>query len=261
MADKAMLIDTSRCTACRGCQVACKQWNELAAEKTTFFAPNAGYQNPPDLSADTYCLVTFNLTEKANGDPDWLFRKKQCMHCEDAACIEACPVDPKAMQRDPDTGFVYVNEDVCIGCRSCYEIAGEPTCPFGTPRYTTGDSPKSKKCWACLNRLTAGAVGGDIPQPACAKACPTGAIKYGDRATMISDGKARVSALQAQGKTEANLYGETEFGGLHSIYVLLKPPSFYGLPPAGSQMTRSRRAYLQYLSGVAKLLIKKAASF
>lgn len=256
MADKAILVDTSKCTACRGCQVACKQWNELPAEETTFFTAGAGYQNPPNLSANTYCLVTFKLSEQTNGDPDWLFRKKQCMHCTDATCIEVCPYSGEAMQKDKDTGFVFVNRDNCLGCGLCRD-----NCPFGIPKLTEGTDAKSYKCWACLDRLTEGAVTGDIPQPACAKTCPSGAITYGDRTTMISDGKARVTSLHAAGKTEANLYGETEYGGLHQIYVLLKTATFYGLPEAGSQMTRSRRAYLQSLCEKGKQLLKKVSSF
>jgi len=251
MAEKAMLIDTSKCTACRGCQVACKQWNELDAETTTFFAPNAGYQNPPDLSADTYALVTFHSPETA-GDPEWLFRKHQCMHCIDATCVEICPSG--GAQKDTDTGFVIFDEEVCIGCGLCVD-----NCPFEVPHLTAPQNGKSKKCFACLypyDRLSEG----EDPKPACAKTCPSGAITYGDRTTMVSNANSRKSELEAEGKT-AYVYGETEYGGLHQIYVLLKPASFYDLPEEGSQMTRSRRAYLQYLRELGKMYLKKVSSF
>ncbi|KPJ57964.1 MAG: hypothetical protein AMJ42_04180, partial [Deltaproteobacteria bacterium DG_8] len=185
MADKAMLIDTSKCTACRGCQVACKQWNELPEETTTFFPTNKGYQNPPDLTANTYCLVEFFSSETSEGDPEWLFRKRQCMHCTDAECVELCPYD--AAQKDTDTGFVVFDEEKCKGCGLCVD-----NCPFEAPRLTAPQNGKSKKCFACLypyDRLSEG----EEPKPACAKTCPSGAITYGDRTTMISVGTARVS--------------------------------------------------------------------
>ncbi|MCK5430376.1 MAG: 4Fe-4S dicluster domain-containing protein, partial [Anaerolineales bacterium] len=104
MAEKAILIDTSKCIACKGCQIACKQWNELDAGEPEFFAGTDGYENPTDLSYHTYNLIKFHLTSKANGDPDWLFRKYQCMHCTEAACIASCPVD--TIKR-ADNGFVW----------------------------------------------------------------------------------------------------------------------------------------------------------
>ena len=77
---------------------------------------------------------------------------------------------------------------------------------------------------------------------------------------MVSNANTRKSELEAEGKT-AYVYGETEYGGLRQIYVLLKPPTFYGLPEEGSQMTRSRRAYLRYICELGKFYLKKASSF
>ena len=79
---KGMLLDMSKCIACRSCQVACKQWNLLPAEKTTFFAEKGGYQNPAGLSPKTYSLVKFYESEK-DGKPNWLFRVHRCSHCVD----------------------------------------------------------------------------------------------------------------------------------------------------------------------------------
>ena len=248
MAEKAMLIDTSKCTACRGCQVACKQWNELSAETTEFFVVGSGYQNPPDLSADTYCLVEFHSSTTSGGDPEWLFRKRQCMHCTDASCVSVCPVS--AMQKDSATGFVFVDEELCIGCGACVSA-----CPFEVPRLTSDESAKSKKCWACLDRLTEGAVTGDIPQPACAKSCPSGAITFGDRDALVTQAQAR------QAEIGGHLYGVEEAGGLHQIYVLQKDPSFYGLPSASEISSKARRAYLQSLREKGKQFLKKVSSF
>ena len=252
MAEKAILVDTSKCIACRGCQVACKQWNELEAEETKFFVADSGYQNPPDLSANTYCLVTFQLSEKDNGDPDWLFRKKQCMHCTDAACVSVCPKSGEAMQTDESTGFVWVNTDNCIGCEQCVSA-----CPFSIPRMSEEDSAKSHKCWACLDRIK-GEINSDVvkedPIPACVKTCPTGTLEYGDRSDIVSKANARKTKLEEAGKT-AYVYGADE--GLHHIYVLLREPSSYGLPSAEELNSSSRRAYLRYLREEGKRYAKR----
>ena len=82
------LIDTTRCTACRGCQVACKQWNEMPGLRTRNFG---SYQNPPDLQWNTWTLIRFQEHVDQKGNLKWLFRKDGCMHCTDAACVKVCP--------------------------------------------------------------------------------------------------------------------------------------------------------------------------
>ena len=83
------LIDTTRCTACRGCQVACKQWNEMPGLRTRNFG---SYQNPPDLQWNTWTLIRFQEHVDQKGNLKWLFRKDGCMHCTDAACVKVCPI-------------------------------------------------------------------------------------------------------------------------------------------------------------------------
>ncbi len=254
MADKAILYDASKCIACKGCQVACKQWNELSAGTSEFFASTDGYENPSDLSANTYTRIKFHLTEKTNGDPDWLFRKEQCFHCADADCVTVCPYAGEAMQYDSATGFVWVNRDNCIGCGLCISA-----CPFNIPRLSDAaddpsGEPRSYKCWACLDRVTNG------EQPACVKTCAPEAQKFGDRSELIIEANARKAELEAQGKT-AYVYGVNEQDGLHYLYILLKEPSFYGLPSADELNAGSRKAALKALCEEAKQLAQKAASF
>jgi formate dehydrogenase iron-sulfur subunit len=79
------------------------------------------------------------------------------------------------------------------------------------------------KCTFCIDRVTNG------EQPACAAACPTGAIQFGQRSQLVTEGKQRVEELR-QGNKDAYLYGEKELGGLHVMYVLDNTPGFYGLP-------------------------------
>src|SRR4030042_6223156 len=111
MAEKAILYDSSKCTACRGCQVACKQWWGLEGETTT----NRGtYENPPDLSPDTWVKIRFNEVPR-NGSIDWVFTRRACMHCTEAACVKVCPTG--ALYHHP-LGFVAYNKDICSGCGS-----------------------------------------------------------------------------------------------------------------------------------------------
>ena len=213
----AMLLDLAKCTACRGCQAACKQWNDLPAVKTT----NRGsYQNPADLSYDTYTLIRFKEYERPDGSFAWLFLNQRCLHCTEAVCVDVCPTG--ALQHN-ELGFVSFDESKCNGCGYCVQF-----CPFGIPRLSevdkTSTQAKSSKCTFCQDRVTNGV------EPACAKACPTGAITFGDRDALIAHGKARVEELKAQGRADARLYGERELGGLHQMYVLEERASVYGLP-------------------------------
>ena len=237
---KATLIDISKCIACRGCQVACKAWNDLPAETTVNWG---SYQNPPELSEKTWTLVTFKeVTE--NGKVRWLFRKHQCMHCTEASCVSVCPTG--AAKRYAD-GYVVIDQNWCIGCGYCVTA-----CPFGVPHL---GEPKgaARKCRFCIDRVTDGLT------PACAKACPTGAIQFGERNELIAKGKAQVRELRANGHPNARLYGETELGGLHQMYVLTDRPAIFGLPEAPRVATTNVLG--QWLSGIITAGIVVALPF
>ena len=211
----AMLIDASKCMGCRGCQVACKQWNDLPAETTR----NTGtYQNPPDLSPDTLTMVKFLEVEK--GDQiRWLMFPWRCMHCTEAACVMVCPSG--ALSHDP-SGFVRYDSGKCTGCGYCAMF-----CPFDIPRLradTLSGKGKISKCTFCQDRVHNG------ESPACAKTCPGGAIEFGEREELVSAGHARAGVLNSMGFPDAALYGHDVLGGLGVMYVLTEKPEVYGLP-------------------------------
>lgn len=222
MADKAILYDATRCTACRGCQAACKQWNENDEGEGEKTFNRGSYENPPDLSPRTWLKMEFREVERG-GKLDWLFSRRACMHCADAACVKVCPTD--ALYHH-ELGFVAYNKDICSGCGYCADF-----CPFTVPRsdrnLVTGIA-KMDKCTFCTtpgyDRIAEGW------EPACVKTCPTDALIYGDRSELVADGRKRVDALRAKGYSNACLYGDRELGGLHVMYVLDDSPEVYGLP-------------------------------
>ncbi len=217
MSEKIQLIDTSKCTGCRGCQVACKQWNQLPAGQTM----NSGaYQNPPDLQKNTWTLVRFQEISDRDGGVDWLFRKDGCLHCTDATCVKVCPTEARFRL---DSGAIGTDNEKCAGCQLCVAA-----CPFGKPRYEES-SNKTYKCNLCAARTQ-----NNLP-PACVKACPTGALKYGEKAAMLDLAYKRAREL---GKN-ASVYGDKFFGGTHLIFVLEEKVDLYDALPAKPKVAAS----------------------
>jgi len=234
----AMLYDSSKCMACRGCQVACKQWNDLPGTKTT----NRGsYENPPDLSPYTWTRIRF-IEKYEGGQMQWLFLAQGCMHCTDAACVKVCPTG--ALKHHP-MGLVTLEQDLCNGCGYCTQF-----CPFHIPRLMTDiltGKGKAFKCTFCMDRVTNG------EKPACVKTCPAGAFSFGERNDMIAKGRERVLYLQKNGHPNANLYGDMLLGGLGRMYILLDKPETYGLPtsPASPALTHVWQDWVQPLVGAS----------
>ncbi len=205
MPEKIQLYDTSKCTACRGCQLACKQWNALKAKQTT----NRGsYQNPPTLQPNTYMLIHFQEVADDKG-VKWLFRKEACMHCTEAACVMACPSG--ALYYNPEYKIVGMNREKCIGCKDCVAA-----CPFEVPKYDH-ETDKVYKCDMCESRITSGL------EPACVKACPTGALKWGNKDKMLKLAANRAKQLGGS----ASIYGDKFVGGTHFMYVLQEKAAVY----------------------------------
>lgn len=213
---KSMLIDTSICVGCKGCQTACKEWWNLPATPTK---QSGSYENPADLTPTTWTRVRFNEYE-SGGKLRWLFLAYGCLHCAQAACVDVCPT--AALKHTAD-GLVTLDRERCNGCGYCTQA-----CPFDVPRLETLNAltgeAKATKCSFCPDRVENGLT------PACVKTCPSAAIQFGDRAELVTKAKARVEQLKARGYSDARVYGETELGGLGRMYVLTAQASAYGLP-------------------------------
>lgn len=220
----AKLIDVSSCIGCKACQVACMQWNDLRDDVGT----NIGtYDNPIDLTPASWTVMRFSEVEvkrdstAANQETtlEWLIRKDGCMHCADPGCLKACPAPGAIVQYS--NGIVDFISENCIGCGNC--VTG---CPFDVPRISKKDN-KAYKCTLCSDRVGVGL------EPACAKVCPTGAIRFGSKEDMLEFGAGRVTDLKERGYMQAAVYDPQGVGGTHVMYVLQhgdKPELYAGLP-------------------------------
>ncbi len=207
-AQLAILYDASRCIGCRACERACREHSGLPVSEE----PNV------ELSATALNVIVSRRGVDLDAQP---FFNYQCMHCTDAACVLGCPSEALAID---DRGFVSFDRDKCIGCGYCAQF-----CPFGIPQLgevnlLTGEATAAK-CTFCQDKIDAGTGG-----PSCAEACPTGALVWGERESLLAQARARVSELKDGGAGGALLYGEHQAGGLHRLSILLDKPSTYGLP-------------------------------
>jgi formate dehydrogenase iron-sulfur subunit len=244
--------DTSVCIGCKACEVACKQWNDLPSDGSTF-RKGGSYDHTTELGAATWRHVRFvELTEpspltaseahdldlvavaEAQGAPPevdvaqavadmarWIFMSDVCKHCTHAGCMDACPTGA-LIRTEFET--VIVQQDVCNGCGYCV-----PSCPFGVIDRDHQDG-RAAKCTLCYDRLQDGL------EPACAKACPTDSIQFGPYDELLDVAQRRVATLHERGRTDAYLYGagdapgEEIAGGLGAFFLLTEPPERFGLP-------------------------------
>jgi len=204
MAENAILYDASKCSACKGCQVQCKQWNMMPASLGKNDNVYTGsYQSMPDTTGDTLLLIKFSEKATASG-VEWAFTRRACWHCTTPTCMEVCPVHAISKLED---GTVKLDPTKCVGCTYCTDA-----CPFQVPKFRPNFGV-SIKCTQCDDRTARGI------KPACVQTCPAHALFYGPRTEMLAAGKARVAQLKEMGFSKAELYGETEMGGMHTLFV------------------------------------------
>lgn len=239
MSKKMVLVDTSKCTGCKACSAACKEWNELPAVKTSLVK---SYQSQKDFGPNTWTFISFD--EKfENNKFAFLMRKKQCFHCTDAACLKGCPAG--AISKS-DYGNVVIDHDICIGCGYCVQ-----NCPFGVPSVDES-AHKSYKCTGCINRVENGL------NPACVSICQPGALQAGDENEIMAIAKERLAVVK-ESHPSAILYGESEMGGTNWIYILLDSPTAYGLP-VNPQLPASLTAWRDVIRPAGGAIIGLAAA-
>ncbi|WP_431102328.1 formate dehydrogenase subunit beta [Roseateles noduli] len=212
----AKLIDVSSCIGCKACQVACMQWNDL---RDDVGETHGTYDNPRDLTPQSWTVMRFSEVEVVENKLEWLIRKDGCMHCEDPGCLKACPA-PGAIVKYQN-GIVDFISEHCVGCGNC--VTG---CPFDVPRISKADN-KAYKCSLCSDRVGVGL------EPACVKACPTGAIRFGSKEDMHEFAAERIVDLKERGYQNAGVYDPQGVGGTHVMYVLQhadQPTLYHGLP-------------------------------
>ncbi len=294
---KGFFTDTSVCIGCKACEVACKEWNEVPEDGLNFLA--SSFDNSGRLSADTWRHVAFieqrqplghqdpgvgrpeggaaarsgggsgnaagpvdlgmpsfdlpgqrseEHDPNSGGDFRWLMSSDVCKHCASAACLDVCPTGA-LFRTEFDT--VVVQEDICNGCGYCV-----PACPYGVIDRREVDG-RAWKCTLCYDRL------GDGMEPACAKACPTDSIQFGDLDELRERAERRVEDLQEAGVSSAQLYGEDPGNGVDgagAFFLLLDDPEVYGLPPDPVVTTRDLPSMWRHAGAAAVVLLAGAAA-
>ncbi|HET8718751.1 MAG TPA: 4Fe-4S dicluster domain-containing protein [Nocardioidaceae bacterium] len=274
--------DTSVCIGCKACEVACKEWNQVPEDGIAL--TGMSYDNTEALGANTWRHVAFveqsgppspgvtttdlglpgmgppgwdsyesgapgagegedQGAESGDGTVRWLMSSDVCKHCTHAACLDVCPTG--SLFRT-EYGTVVVQEDICNGCGYCV-----PACPYGVIDLRKEDG-RAFKCTLCYDRLKVGET------PACAKACPTESIQYGEVSELRERARLRVAELHDQGVDVARLYGadpEDGVGGDGAFFLLLDEPEVYGLPPDPVVTTRDIGSMWRHVGAAAGTLV------
>ena len=245
--------DTSVCIGCKACEVACKQWNMLSGNEPSFID---GFDNTGQLDSQNWRYVQMidnvpDVTLGTGQGKAWLMMSDVCKHCQHASCMDVCPTGA-IIRTEFDT--VFIQPDVCNGCRNCISA-----CPYSVIGIDE-ERNVARKCTLCYDRLQAGM------EPACAKACPTQSIQFGPLDELQQRADKRLADLHSQGVVEANLYGRDEevYGGLNAFFLLMDKPEAYRLPNtanatlpgrnnAGGWLTGAVTAVLGVLAGLIAL--------
>lgn len=272
--------DTSVCIGCKACEVACKEWNLVPEDGLNF--TGMSFDNTGGLDANSWRHVAFieqreplghqetglgrretvdlgmpsfelpgaSAPPEERGDFRWLMSSDVCKHCTHAACVDVCPTGA-LFHTEFET--VVVQQDICNGCGYCV-----PACPYGVIDRREEDG-RAWKCTLCYDRI------GDGMEPACAKACPTESIQFGNLDELRERADRRLADLHESGVSSARLYGEDPedgVGGNGAFFLLLDEPEVYGLPPDPVVTTRDLPSMWRHAGvAAAALLAGVAATF
>lgn len=222
MPTTGFLTDSTLCIGCKACEVACKEWNEVPDDG--FVWSGLSYDNTMTLGHSTWRHVKFVEHEPVVGRggnaPElntWAFSSDVCKHCGVAGCLESCPTGSIVRT---EFGSVYVQPDICNGCGYCVV-----SCPFGVIDRRPDDG-RAFKCTLCYDRQKAGEI------PACAKACPTESILFGDIDKLHRAADQRIEKLHAAGMMDAAIYDpvDTSVEGIHAFFIIRGDARAYNLP-------------------------------
>jgi formate dehydrogenase iron-sulfur subunit len=191
-----LLHDTTLCVGCRSCEVACAKVNALPEPRQPIGDLDV-FETVRRTSATALTVV--NRYRGGTGDEPPVYRKLQCMHCNEPCCATVCLVH--AFTKTPEGPILY-NPDVCIGCRYCIMA-----CPYYALAYEYDNpiDPRVMRCTMCYPRIKEGL------NPGCADACPVGAITFGRREDLIEVARDRIRKFPD--RYINHVFGEYEFGG------------------------------------------------
>jgi formate dehydrogenase beta subunit len=193
----ALLYDGTKCIGCKACVVKCKETGGLPADVDGY--GGGLYDAPEDLNESTR-----NIIKLVKDDGETAYVKRQCMHCVDPACVNACMMGALGKRQ---YGAVTWENNKCIGCRYC-----QVACPFGVPKFQwSKTSPRIVKCDLCVDRIAEG------KQPACSEVCPRGAVIFGKRDALLQEAHRRID--EDPDLYVPKVYGETELGGTQVLYL------------------------------------------
>jgi Fe-S-cluster-containing dehydrogenase component len=201
-----LLHDTTLCVGCRSCEAACAKVNDLPAPEQALDDPQIF--DATRRTTDVALTVVNRYSEASDGELP-VYRKLQCMHCNEPCCATVCPVH--AFEKTPEGPMLY-DPEVCMGCRYCIMA-----CPYNALAFEYEEvlTPRVMRCTMCYPRITEGLI------PGCAEACPMGAITFGEREELVAVARERIRKFPD--RYIDHIYGEHEFGGTSWMVLAGKP--------------------------------------
>ncbi len=219
-----MLYDTTLCIGCKACVVKCKEVGGLPPDTDGY--GEGLYDAPEDLNE-----YTRNIIKLYNGEDGTSYVKRQCMHCVDPACVNACMLG--ALHKTK-FGVVDYDPNRCVGCRYC-----QVACPFNIPKFQwSRKDAKIVKCDFCIDRLL------DGKEPGCTEVCPRDAVIFGKRADLLDEARRRLK--ENPDRYVQKIYGENDLGGTQVLYLSHVPFEDLGFRFSHEESVPARQRSIQH---------------